>query len=264
MKSCGLLYLILLIQTLAIAQVGINTTNPSSASVLDIHSSNDGIHFGGLMPPIVTSLADRNTINPGLNDIGLLIFLNDAVNSDYCIQIWNGSIWEDVHCITTPSIINIATQDFDLSQTWTYTATPSFYNVGNDIWDVVNALLDITGFTGNFLGCRDLDNPNGGGSFNHEIAFNNFDVSSYSSVQVTFDYDIFEYDNGDDVFYELFLDNVSQGIVQLINGSGNYSESGTVVLDIPGGTTNVKLTVSITQNGNDDKAGFDNFKIIGL
>jgi len=264
MKRNALFCVLFLLQPIVHAQVGINTTNPSSASVLDVNSSNDGINFGGLKPPIIASLADRNSIQPGISDIGLLIFLSDAVNSNFCFQIWNGSTWEDVYCIITPAIVDIATQDFDLNQTWTYTVNPSFYNIGNDIWDIVNTLPDIIGFPGNFLGCRDLDNANGGGNFIHEIALNNINVSAYTNVQVTFDYDIHEFDNGDDVYYELFLDNVGQGVTLFIEGSSNYSESGTKVLNVPEGTINVRLTLGIDQNGDDDTGGFDNFRIIGL
>jgi len=271
MKNNCILLFVLLIQSYVIAQVGINTTNPSTASVLDVNSSSDGINFGGLMPPVITSLSDRNTINPSLSDIGLLIFLNDPANSIYCLQMWNGSAWEDVHCITTPVITNIAVQDFDLSQTWSYTVTPAFYYVDEgtniDIWYIVNTMENITGFSGFFLGCRDLNNPNGGGDFNHVIALDNIDVSSYSNVQMSFDYDVFEFDGGDEVYYEVFYDDVSQGVVHLIdgiNGVGGVSENGTVTINVPGGTTNVRLTLEIIQDGNNDMAGFDNFKIIGL
>ena len=251
-------------QTFAFSQVGINTTNPSSASVLDVNSSSDGINFGGFMPPRVSSVAERNAINAGVSDIGLIVFLKDAVNNRYCLQIWNGSTWEDVYCITSPAITDVASQDFDTNTTWTYTNTPIFYNNGDDIWDIVNTLQDIISFSGNFLGCKDLNNPNGGGNFLHEISFNNVNVSSYTNVQIAFDYDIFEYDNGDDVFYELFFDNVSQGTVTLFNGNANLSDNGTVVLNVPGGITNVRLILKIIQNGDNDTAGFDNFKIIGL
>ncbi len=264
MKRYALFCVLLLLQPIVHAQVGINTINPSSASVLDVNSSYDGVNYGGLKPPIIASLAERNSIQPGISDIGLLIFLSDAANSNFCFQIWNGSTWENIYCIITPAIVDIATQDFDANQTWAYSVAPSFYNVGNDIWDIVNTLPDITGVTGNFLGCRDLDNTNGGGNFIHEIAFNNVNVSTYTNVQVIFDYDIYEFDNGDDVYYELFLDNVSQGSVQLINGSSNYSERGAKVLNVPLGTTNVRLTVGIDQNGDDDTGGFDNFRVIGL
>ena len=269
MKRNTLFCVLFLLPYFVYPQVGINTTNPSSASVLDVNSSSDGVSFGGLKPPIISSLTERNAIQPGITDIGLLIFLSDAVNSDFCFQIWNGSSWEDIYCIITPAIVDIATQDFDSNQTWSYTATPSFYNdqSGTDIWDIVNSLPDISGLTGNFLGCRDLNNSDDGGSggnFFHEIAFGNIDVSSYSNVQITFEYEVFEFDNNDDVQYELFIDDLSQGVIQLIDGTSNYSENGIVVLSIPEGITNVRLTLGVRQNGGSDTAGFDNFRLIGL
>jgi len=68
------------------------------------------------------------------------------------------------------------------------------------------------------LGCRDLNNPFGGGAFLHELTFNNVDISLFTNVQILFDFEIFEYDNGDDVFYELFYDDIGQGSVQFVNG----------------------------------------------
>ncbi len=267
MKKFHLICLFLLWTQFLFSQVGINTTTPSAASVLDVNSSSDGISFGGFMPPVLSSIADRNSINPSLSDIGLLIFLSDAVNSNYCLQIWNGGSWEDVYCINSPSIIDIASQDFDSNQTWTYTESPAFYYVVDDIWDIVNSLTNITGFSGNFLGCRDLDNPNGGGNFNHSLTFDNVNVSAYSNVQVLFDYDVFEFDAGDEVYYEVFYEDISQGVVHLIdgvNGVGGVSETGTVTVSVPGGTINVRLSLEIIQDGNGDMAGFDDFKIIGL
>ncbi len=266
MRNYYAYYVLFFLQFNINAQVGINTTKPSSASVLHINSSTDNINFGGLLPPIVTSLAERNAINPGISDIGLLVFLSDAINSDFCFQIWNGSAWEDIYCIITPAIVDIATQDFDSNLTWIYIVNPSLYNSGNDIWDLVNTLPNITGFTGNFLGCRDLNNTNGGGNFIHEIAFDNVLVSAYANVQVTFEYDVFEFDGGDDIFYELFFDDIGQGQVQLIDGlnGGGVSENEIIVLNVPNVTTNVRLTVGLIQNGDDDMGGFDNFRVIGL
>ncbi len=266
MRNNCVLYFVLLIHSFAISQVGINTTNPSPASVLDVNSSSDSVAFGGLMPPVVSSLSERNAINPTISDIGLLVFLSDAINSNFCFQIWNGTAWENIYCITTPAIVDIATQDFDANTSWTYTVSPVFYNVGNDVWDIVNVLPNIVAFDGNFLGCRDLDNPNNGGNSIHEISFNNIDVSAYTNVQITFEYSVFEFDGGDDVFYELFFDNIGQGQVQLVNGmnGGGITANETIVLSVPNGTINARLKLRVIQNGDDDMAGFDNFRIIGL
>jgi len=88
-------YCLLLIHTSFFGQVGINTTNPSSASVLDVSSSSDNINFGGFLPPRVNSTAERNAIIASPSDTGLLIF----VKSTGCFQIWNGIYWEDMHCV---------------------------------------------------------------------------------------------------------------------------------------------------------------------
>jgi len=69
------------------SQVGIGTTNPSPASMLEISSQTNGVgDYKGLMPPRVPDLAARNAINPNLDDEGLLIY----VLSDNTLYIWTG------------------------------------------------------------------------------------------------------------------------------------------------------------------------------
>ncbi len=91
-------FFFLLIPFVFFAQVGINTTTPSTASVLDVNSSNDGINFGGFMPPRV-SLSERNSINPTASDDGLMVFLIEGTTR--CVQLWNGvdSTWDNVYCM---------------------------------------------------------------------------------------------------------------------------------------------------------------------
>jgi hypothetical protein len=93
------IYCLLLFHATFNGQVGINTTNPSSASVLDVSSSSDNINFGGFLPPRVNSTVERNAIETLTSDTGLLIF----VKSTGCYQIWNGMHWEDIHCVTSAS-----------------------------------------------------------------------------------------------------------------------------------------------------------------
>ncbi len=95
-KQRNAFYCLLFLHANFFGQVGINTTNPSSASVLDVSSSSDNINFGGFLPPRVNSTAERNAISTSPSDIGLLIF----VESTGCYQIWNGIYWEDIHCVT--------------------------------------------------------------------------------------------------------------------------------------------------------------------
>lgn len=86
------LTIVLLFTTLTVfSQVGINTTTPSNASVIDVQSSGDGIHFGGMLPPRVT-LAQRDLIPVTATDEGMLVYVINPPNSQ--LQIWDGSAWQ--------------------------------------------------------------------------------------------------------------------------------------------------------------------------
>lgn len=245
------------------AQVGIGTTTPSPASMLEISPTSDGgSSFRGLMPPVMT-IAQRNLINITTTDVGLLVFINDSIVGVRCLQFYTGTTWV---CTDDPLYLGFtvfAAQDFDATTSWNYTLSPTTYNVPalEDLWAVVGVLENITDFTGNFLGCSDLDNPISGPNVNHTIAFENVNIATATAAKVSFDYDIFEFDTGDSVSYELFYDDVSQGVAPILTGNNNASLQGTVTINIPTTVTNVRITVIINQNGNEDKAGFDNFRV---
>lgn len=80
------------------AQVGINTSSPSPASVLDVKSSSNNINFGGFLPPKVTT-AQRNSIPATAADDGLMVFLSQGTTR--CLQVWDGTQlqWENLYCI---------------------------------------------------------------------------------------------------------------------------------------------------------------------
>jgi hypothetical protein len=245
------------------SQVGIGTTNPSAAAVLDISgTSSNGTRFGGLMPPRVPSQIQRDAIPVNSADIGLLVFVQDSAT----FQMWNGIHWETIYTLSTQAI-TLAVQDLDTNINWNYSLNPAVYNTNNDIWDIVTTLgsntseIDIV--SGYFLGCRDLDNPITGSNFIHEIAFVNVNLSGIVNARLAFDFDVFEFDNGDDVQYEVFHDDVSQGIITFVNGSGDLTLEGTITINIPNSVTNIRITLGISQNGDADYAGFDNFRIYG-
>lgn len=245
------------------SQVGIGTLSPSNASMLEVSAtSNGGITNKGLMPPRVPTMTQRDAIPATSIDAGLLVFVEDTGT----LEIWNGIFWETIYTLST-LVQTVAYQDFDTNLSWSYTETPVFYSVGNDIWNVVSDLGSGSGAidrtSRNFLGCRDLNNGNGGGNFFHEIAFTNVNVTGLSNVRIEFDFDVFEFDAGDDVRYEVFHDNIGQGQVILVNGASDLSLEGTVSITIPPSITNVRLTLGIRQNGDADFAGFDNFRVFG-
>ncbi|WGF91982.1 hypothetical protein [Aequorivita marisscotiae] len=85
-------------------QVGIGTTSPSSASMLEISSTSDeGVTYKGLMPPRVPNIAARNAIVPNISDVGLLVFVMNKGNGEAGLQIWNGEGWIEIISITIPS-----------------------------------------------------------------------------------------------------------------------------------------------------------------
>ncbi|WP_298115593.1 hypothetical protein [Flavobacterium sp.] len=84
MKRGSFKYILLLMYCQSFAQIGINTTTPSSNAILDI-TANDK----GLLIPRVTSL-QRTSITPSATvDKGLQVFDTDT-NS---IWYWDGTIW---------------------------------------------------------------------------------------------------------------------------------------------------------------------------
>ena len=108
MKKRFLTYLFIFSSLIAFSQVGINTTNPSPASVLDVESSSDNVNYGGFLPPRV-SLTQRNSIPVTAADDGLMVFLQEGTTR--CLQLYDGvnDQWEDVYCmpiVTTDPWIN--------------------------------------------------------------------------------------------------------------------------------------------------------------
>lgn len=84
------------------AQVGINTSTPSNAAVLELNSYYSATKYGGFMPPRVTE-AQRNLIPVTAADDGLIAYVSFP-NGDRCLQLYDGvtSTWESIKCVTPP------------------------------------------------------------------------------------------------------------------------------------------------------------------
>ena len=247
------------------AQVGVGTITPASSSMLEISGSSDGgLSFGGLMPPRVPTIANRNSISTTLADKGLILFVDETD----CLQLWNGSAWENIHCLNT-TLPTGTYQNFDLSTSWGHSSDVPFFDNGSGgffgITDSSNGgFSNLTSLTNNFLGVLDLDDEgvNGTSGF-ATITFNTINTSSaLSGATLSFDYEFFEFDTGDDAFYTVLIDGIAQTEVQLINGLSNLSLNGNVTVIIPPGSLSVGLRIRIRQDGAGDYAGFDNFALI--
>ena len=247
------------------ARVGIGTTTPNTKSMLDVSSTSDGgTSYRGLMPPRVPTILNRNSIAPGSTDKGLTIFLEET----NCLQIWNGTAWENIHCLNSVAFTGVV-QNFDLGNTWGYVSDIPFFDNGTDgfygITDASNSIFsNLTTLTNQFLGIRDLDDEGDNGTNGlATITFNSIDVSSaLGGVTVSFDYQFFRLDTGDNAFYTLVIDGTPQATIQFINpGMADQSASGTISVPVSGGTSTVQLILAFDQNGDTDVFGFDNFVI---
>src|SRR5690554_397276 len=205
------------------SQVGIGTTTPSEAAMLEVSSQTNGVGpFKGFMPPRILDVFARNSINATTTDVGLLVF----VESIGCLQIWNGSGWENIHCNNTSGSVDFF-QNFDLNTTWGYSSdVPFFDNGAQGFYGITNASSgvfgNITTLTNNFLGILDLnDTESGNGTSDFAtITFNTIHVSAASNGSVlTFNYEFFEFDGGDSAYYTVIIDGTPQTEILLIEGA---------------------------------------------
>ncbi|WP_031428672.1 hypothetical protein [Flavimarina sp. Hel_I_48] len=249
------------------AQVGIGTTEPSGAAMLEVSSSSNDVDYKGFMPPRV-SVAQRDKINATKEDAGLIVFVNDAAQANQCLQIWNGSAWQDIYCINDIGFSNIV-QNFDSGRTWSYSSDIAFFDNGDDgfygITEQSN-LDDITTLTNNFLGILDLNDEGDNGTTEFAtLTFDPVDIASLpNGATVSFNYEFFEFDGGDACYYTIVIDGEDQAEVLLIEGAAEgdgISSNGMISEIIPAGTLTVALRIRIKQNGAEDSAGFDNFTV---
>lgn len=107
---------------LSFAQVGIGTTNPDPSAVLDISSSE-----GGLLLPRM-NLSQRDAISSPA--IGLLIYLIDGTQQ--CLQVYNGTGWENIYCPTTNTIPYATNVGFNGTQSIGNTLTGNYNYLDNE------------------------------------------------------------------------------------------------------------------------------------
>lgn len=198
------------------AQVGIGTTTPSNAAMLEVSGGDVTTGYRGFMPARVPTDEERDLIAPSETDNGLLVF----VESSGCLNIWTGTLWEEVYCSgagddtstlvavqdfeTTPAIptLNFATSGFGVLYTAAVTTGlyPSVTNFPSDsqVFGVNNGVvtidfgpIDASGFSAVDLSFRlaalsgNPDNGNDQGDFVEVLISTDGGISFSSEIVVT-------------------------------------------------------------------------------
>jgi hypothetical protein len=190
-------------------------------------------------------------------------------------------------CTSARAQTTIAVMDFDgtTPEMGVATDVPFFSNGAQGFWGIHNANADDTDGTpadtdaananrvalitsaaiqGDFFFVNDLDDSDGGNMNGTpdrgSVTFGPVTIpGAATDLLFSFDYDVANFNGGDEVFYTLVLNGILQAEVHLIGASGGpQTGSGTVDVIIPDGTTTASLILGVESNG-DQSAGFDNF-----
>ena len=100
MKKAICIVLLFLFIGNVFSQVSIGTTNPSSAAVLHLKTSNFGsIKVGGFLLPVVTE-AQQALIPVKDSDDGLMVFVKDENTGRWCLDIYDSKqkVWRSIQC----------------------------------------------------------------------------------------------------------------------------------------------------------------------
>ncbi len=168
----------------------------------------------------------------------------------------------------------IAVQDFDgTTPNWNFSTSIAQFisNDGTDYFTVVSPdtipALNSANFSGQIFGERDLFSPDGTDPDNVfvDIEFATLNISEYTDVELSFDYQIVGYNaSTDDAKYVLTLDGVDQPEVFIVDGGNDPQDAeGTITIPISTEVQQVKLTISVRNDGNSGYSGFDNIQLTG-
>ncbi len=252
--------------------IAVNTTQTQTELLWDASTDNVGVIayqvFNGVNQ--ITSVTTTNYAVTGLTPNTSYNFtvkaIDAASNTSAESNTANITTLED----TTPPSDFIAFQGYEgtSNDTWNFNVNPVTCNDGgNDVWDIVSSVGSISSANTdtNFFGVRDLEG-NCGTSSGGTIAFNSIDITGFESVILTFSLNVVGYDvgNGDTISYEIFHDNVSQGL-QIITVGSPFSTTGweQISQTIPDTVASVRFTIAVKQNGGSDYAGFDDVQLQG-
>lgn len=177
--------------------------------------------------------------------------------------------------------ITLAAQDFDGSTpAWNGAPDVAFFNNGSDGYFgivgvtesnptglplVPGATSNITKpeITGSYIFVSDLDDEENGAP-SVIITSENITTTGFTNVEITFDYQIENWDGADGFTYTPVIDGVDGASGSIGYTTGDFDDQGTITISIPDGTNTLGLKIEIEQNGNGDYGAFDNFKITGI
>lgn len=219
-------FLLLFFSGFLSAQVGINTTSPSPASVLHLESLNGSGTHGGFMPPVV-DLTERGLIPVTAADDGMMIYLSDGTTR--CVQIYRASTtaWVDMYCMPTGAAAINYYQDFETvpaTPTLTYTGGSGSTASGTGLFPVAPMFSEGTQGYG-------VTNSNS------TISFDAIDTSGHTTIDFSFDLASFAgtsgngADGADIVEVLVSTDNATWSSEVTVNGNSNakWSFAGSAV-----------------------------------
>lgn len=233
----------------------------------------------GTDPAEDTDLSDGSALVKVAHGTQAHSFTGLSSSTQYYFKVWSytnsstdidfktdGTVPTD-DATTDAGPITIVYQDFAADGgDWNFTEDPSEFNLSGDVWDEVTSSFHTFGTIPSsgsyFWGVEDINCPSGTSDW-ATLTFEQVNISAYTNVQITFDYEVDGYDSGDDIKYEYFEDGISQGEILLVDGYSNLNQDATVTIDIDDAAVSCSLIVSVKQNGS-DYGSFDNFRLSGV
>ncbi len=208
----------------------------------------------------------------GVATFNNLVFDESAISINLSTTDPDGWGWSNITSNSFDVLNVIYIQDFDgRSPEWTYSNDVSFFDNGwgaDGYYGIIAASsaspLSHSNFSGNILGENDLDDEGDNGTSGFTtIDFTDLDISGYTDVVLSFDWQIDGYNaNDDDAKYEIFYDGSGQGEIYLVDGGTDPEDGqGTVTINVPDDVNTLDLNIMIRNNGSNGYSGFDNFRI---
>lgn len=272
MKKTLLLLGFVLFATIGQAQVGINTTTPSSNSALEVNSRFSGGTYGGFMPPKLT-IAQRDAIAVTSADDGLMAYVSGFTSGERCLQIYNGvkAVWESIKCFdaANPVVVWSETMGSPASATnaTTYTGydtygTSTFTSASSTKPTVSNVAP-----TSNITGASGAGFILFTGAANRDLTIGGINVSSYTGP-LTLQLLMYKGASTTSTGSELTIEYFSVGtwynvtVTNLPTGTGtdNTWYSRTLSINVPNTITQLRFTR--TSAGGGPEFRIDDIKII--